>query len=61
MEYRCTCSRERMERALISLGAAELRRLIDEQGGAELTCRFCDRVQRFTKPELETLLAAAKH
>lgn len=61
VEYRCTCSRERMERALISLGAAELRRLIDEQGGAELTCRFCDRVQRFTRPELETLLAAAKH
>lgn len=61
VEYRCTCSKERMERALISMGAAELRSLIDEQGGAELTCRFCDRVQTFTKAELEVLLSAAKH
>lgn len=60
VEYRCTCSRERMERALISMGAAELRELIDEQGGAELTCRFCDRTQTFTKAELEALLSAAK-
>lgn len=61
VEYRCTCSKERMERALISLGAAELRSLIDEQGGAELTCRFCDRVQAFTRAELEALLSAARH
>lgn len=60
VEYRCTCSKERMERALISMGAAELRSLIDEQGGAELTCRFCDRVQTFTRAELEVLLSAAK-
>ena len=30
--------------------------MIDEQGGAELTCRFCDNVQRFTREELEALL-----
>lgn len=54
--YRCYCSRERMERALISLGQEELRSLIDEQGSAELTCQFCDNVQRFTKADLEKLL-----
>lgn len=57
IEYRCDCSRERMERALISLGRKELRSMIDEQGGAELTCRFCDRVERFTGEDLEGLLA----
>lgn len=57
VEYRCDCSRERMERALISLGRKELRSMIDEQGGAELTCRFCDRVERFTGEDLEELLA----
>lgn len=57
VEYRCDCSRERMERALISLGPEELRSMIDEQGGAELTCRFCDNVQRFTRGELEAMLA----
>ena len=58
--YRCDCSRERMERALISLGREELRAMIDEQGSAELTCRFCDNVQRFTKAELESLLAGIR-
>ncbi len=56
--YRCDCSRERMERALISLGREELRAMIDEQGSAELTCRFCDNVQRFSREELEALLAS---
>lgn len=56
IEYRCDCSRERMERALISLGPDELRALIDEQGQAELTCRFCDNVQVFTREQLEALL-----
>ena len=39
--YRCTCSRDRVERALLSLGADELRQMLDEQGHAELTCQFC--------------------
>ena len=56
--YRCDCSRERMERALLSLGRAELEAMIAEQGGAELTCRFCDHIQRFTKEDLEALLAS---
>lgn len=60
VEYRCNCSRERMERALISLGPEELRSMIEEQGGAELTCRFCDNVQRFSKEELEAMAAAAR-
>lgn len=55
--YRCDCSRDRMERALISLGREELRSMIDEQGGAELTCRFCDNVQKFSREDLEALLA----
>ena len=56
IEYRCDCSRERIERALISLGPDELRALIDEQGQAELTCRFCDNVQVFAREQLEALL-----
>ena len=57
IEYRCYCSRERMEKALISLGPEEMRSLIDEQGSAEMTCRFCDSVQKFTREDLEGLLA----
>lgn len=58
IEYRCYCSRERMERALISIGREELRALIDEKGEAELTCRFCDNVQHFSREDLEAMLAA---
>lgn len=58
--YRCNCSRERMERALISLGPEELQSLLDDQGHADLTCRFCDSVQHFSREQLETLLAGMK-
>ncbi len=39
----------RMERALISMGREELQAMIDEQGSADLTCRFCDNVQHFSR------------
>ena len=57
VEYRCYCSRERVSRALISMGRKDLSELIREQGRAELTCQFCDRVYRFSGEELEQLLA----
>ena len=53
--YRCYCSRERVERALISLGAEELEKIVAEQGGCELTCQFCDAVYRYSREELENL------
>ena len=57
VEYRCYCSRERVSRALISMGKKDLTELIAEQGQAELTCQFCDEVYHFSREELETLLA----
>ena len=57
VEYRCYCSRERVSRALISMGREELSSLIEDQGRAELTCQFCDAVYRFSQTELEQLLA----
>ena len=49
--------RERVARALLSLGSGELENILAEQGEAELTCQFCDKVYRYTKEELEELLA----
>lgn len=57
VEYRCYCSRDRVTRALISMGREEMRALIDEQKGAELTCQFCDAVYNFSEEELEEILA----
>ena len=55
-EYRCYWSRERVSRALISMGRKDLFELLEEQGRAELTCQFCDAVYHFSREDLEQLL-----
>lgn len=55
-QYRCTCSRERMERGLISLGPKEIIDMAREQHGAELQCHFCNSKYPFTEEELMGLL-----
>ena len=57
VEYKCYCSRERVERALISLGRQELEQMLAEQGGCQLTCQFCDAVYDFTADDLRALIA----
>lgn len=57
--YKCYCSRERVSRAIISMGKEEMQSLIEEQGGAELTCQFCDKVYHFTREDLQELLEEA--
>ena len=57
VEYRCYCSRDRVTRALISMGREELSSLIQEQGQAELTCQFCDQIYRYSKEDLEEILS----
>ena len=56
VEYRCYCSRQRVERALISLGKDELRQILDEQGHCSMTCQFCDAVYDFSGDELKALI-----
>lgn len=57
VEYRCYCSRDRVTAALVSMGREELAGLIEEQGRAELTCQFCDKVYDYGREELAALLA----
>lgn len=57
--YRCGCSREKVVRALVSLGRAELQKIIDEDGQTELTCQFCDKIYHFDRGELQDILASA--
>ena len=58
--YRCTCSRERMEKALISMGRKDLQSLIDEDQGAELGCHFCHSQYFFSTEELRGLMTRAE-
>ena len=61
VEYRCYCSRERVERALISLGEQELEDILRQQGKCQLTCQFCDAVYDFSGDDLRKLLEGLKH
>lgn len=54
--YSCDCSRERMEEALCSIGKDELRKILEEDHGAELCCHFCNYKYNFTEKELASLL-----
>lgn len=55
LAYVCSCSRERIERVLLSLGPAELEDLIARQGETDVTCEFCRKQYHFSRHELEAL------
>lgn len=60
--YVCDCTRDRTDRALISLGKKQLQELIDEAETkpVELTCQFCDKIYAYSKEELQALLNNAE-
>ena len=59
LEFRCGCSRERVHRALLALGKAELEDLLATDGQAEAACEFCTTRYVIPHDELRTLIAAA--
>ena len=58
-EFYCNCSKERVERALISIGRKELQSLISEGKEVEMNCHFCNRNYTFSIEELKELLKNA--
>ena len=58
--YECKCSREKVERALLSMGKQELEQLIAAGEPAHVTCQFCDAEYVFEVEELKKLLEKAK-
>lgn len=61
VEYRCTCSRERVSAALHSLGKDELYKMLEEQlaegkdESLEVLCKFCDKKEVFNKKDIDKL------
>lgn len=55
IRFQCQCSRERVERTLISVGKGELTAMIEEDGQAEVVCHFCNEKYSFGREELEQL------
>lgn len=56
LRFGCTCSRERIAGALLSLGGEELRDVLAEQGSIETQCHFCHTRYSFAATEVESLL-----
>lgn len=52
----CDCSREFIERVLLSVGEKELRSIIEEEGKCEVLCHYCRKKYRFDRAALEALL-----
>ena len=55
--YHCNCSRERIEKALISIGKKDLQEMINDGEPIEVGCQFCDKKYQVTVDELKGLLA----
>ncbi len=59
VSYYCSCSKQRVERALISIGKKELAKIIEEDKKAVLHCHFCNKDYEFNESELIQLLKEA--
>lgn len=55
IEFRCSCSKERIGNAIAGLGNDEIKNMIEEDEGAHATCHFCNEEYKFTIAELEEL------
>ncbi len=58
IQWHCGCSKERMQRALMTIGVKDLRSLLQEDGGAELSCQFCGNRFQFDRQDLTDMIAA---
>ena len=58
-EYYCGCSRERVEKALLAIGKDDLKKILEKDKKAELSCHFCNKVYNFDENDLKRLLAEA--
>ena len=59
VRFHCDCSKEKIARALITLGEDDLKELISDEDGIEVKCHFCNSTYKFTAEELKALLPGA--
>ena len=57
VSYKCYCSRERVEKALISLGKKELTEIAQEGKTFPVECQFCDAIYEFTPDDVREMIA----
>ena len=60
-EYKCDCSKERVEKALISIGEETLQEIYDDGKTEEIVCNFCNKKYEFTNKDIGELLIINKN
>ena len=60
VSYKCDCTKERVEKALISIGVKDLEMLRDEEDQIEMGCQYCDSKYYFTKRDLNRMIKSLK-
>lgn len=58
--FKCNCSHERIEKAIISIGKKDIQEMIDEGKEVEVKCHFCNTAYTFSVDELKEILKQAK-
>lgn len=58
VQFRCNCSRNRVERVLISMGKQQLEELVEENEPIELNCQFCSTKYNFSPQEIREIIAS---
>ncbi len=56
IDYKCACSREKVERAFMTMSDEDIRASAEDLGFAQASCHFCNKVYRLTKDDLEDLI-----
>lgn len=56
LRFKCRCGRDRALGALATIDPQDLRLMIEEDGGAEMHCHFCNETYRFDETDLQPLL-----
>ena len=54
-KYECNCSKEKMEKALISIGKEEINKILEEDKKAEIVCHFCNQKYEFSEEDLKSI------
>ena len=60
VQFHCDCSKEKVEKVLISIGKKDLQEMINDGKDVEVNCQFCNKNYKFSVEELKKLLVKAK-
>lgn len=59
-QFHCNCSKERVEKAIVSIGRKDIQEMVDDNKPIEVNCHFCNKNYQFTTDELKEILKKSR-